>query len=411
MTDEATNRAGPFATPRPEMRGRYLIRHPLKAAAISAIDATLALVVSHNDRAASPIKRILVANWAHLGDVIISLGVLSALRRRYPEAMIGMLVGSWGRPAVAGTGLADHLHVVDHWRLDRSGRTKAEKRARYRETRAAALEEIVAIGYDVAIDLFPFFPPTHPLFRRAGIPVRVGFDSGGLGPLLTRPVAWRDDDRPMADRYRDLLDMIEPARPYAPVELRPQGDPAGLAPQPEALVDAHPYIVLHPGAGVSFKDWGVDRWDALIDQLSDTRPGFSLVLTGAGASEKALTQSLAQRHRNVIDMAGRVDWDGFVGIVARASLVVCPDTVTGHVAALFDTPVISLFTGTNKPGQWKPYSDQAHVIVQPVACAPCNRPGCTVMACIRDTGVDEVMAAVDRLLPSSLVSPDRDHQR
>lgn len=390
---------GPYAEPRPSMRGRYLMRDAKKATAMTMVDAALSLVAGRGGAVPSAPRNILVANWAHLGDVIISLGVLSALRQRYPEAAIGVVVGSWGRAAVAATGLADRLHVIDHWRLNRSDKLVAEKRAQYKRTREEAMREIAGVGYDIAIDLQPFFPPAHLLFRAAGIPVRVGFTSSGFGALLTHPCAWHDDDRPLADHYRTLLDVLDPARPFAPADLRPRRDPATLVPLPAEIDIARPYIVLHPGAGIAFKDWGIDRWAALVTRLRTEWPGVTLVLTGAGAGEAATTRTLAAAAPGMVDMAGRAGWEEFVSIVAHAALVICPDTATGHVAALFDVPVVSLFTGTNKAGQWRPYSDNGRVLVRPVRCAPCNRAGCEVMACVRDIPVEAVVSAAAELLP------------
>jgi ADP-heptose:LPS heptosyltransferase len=263
------------------------------------------------------------------------------------------------------------------------------------------LAEIRHLSYDVGIDLLNLYPPAHPLFFRAGIPLRIGYTSGGFGPLLSRPIEWQDDDRAMADHYRDLLDAIDPARPFAPDAVQPRRAKAAVSGLPPELAHVGPYVVLHPGAGADFKDWGLSRWHELADRLRRDRPDLILVFTGAGQTELAMTAALAKDRPGTIDMAGRVDWEGFVSIVAHAALVICPDTATGHVAALFDVPTISLFTGTNKVAQWRPYSDQATVLVQPVLCSPCNRSGCEAMACLRQTTADDVMATVANVLPPS----------
>lgn len=389
---------GPFAPPRPAMRGRYRIIEPKKVVAIAALDALLALVPHRSPTAPARPASILVANWAHLGDVVTSLGAIAALRARYPGARIDMVVGTWGKPAAAQAGVADQLHVVDHWALDRSGRSPTEKRRRYRETRAQALRAIRAVGYEVAIDAYPTFPPAHPLFFRAGIPVRIGYTSGGFGPLLTHPVRWTNAPRPMADQYCDLLDRIDPSRPFAPGDLRPRCAPTTLGPRPAGLPSSAPYIVLHPGAGAAYKDWGPERWRALVRELRAAYPCMVPVVTGAGVSEVALAEELARVYPDIVSLAGRLDWEGFVAAIANAVLVVCPDTATGHVAALVGVPVVSLFTGTNSAAQWAPDGDEVQVLVRPVRCAPCNRPGCEAMACLRDVQVNHVMASIRRQL-------------
>lgn len=391
----ATELPGPFGPVNPPMRGRYLMHKARNARAMALVDGLLSLVPRRWHEPPADLERILVSNWAHLGDVITSFGVLAALRERYPRARIGMVVGSWGKAAIDKVGLADDIHVVDHWMLNRSALPKAEKWSRYRETRARALCEIRAARYQVAIDLFPQFPPAHPLFYRAGIPVRAGYVSGGLGPLLTHPVPWSSDEaRPMADQYRDLLDALTPDRPFAPAVFRPRRDSGTLPALPAELATVGPYVVLHPGAGSPSRLWGHERWHRLVSLLQQEQPSRCLVLTGAGAAETDAADRLAAGFAGIVNMAGRADWETFMGILARADLVVCPDTVTGHAAALFTVPTVSIFTGTNSPGRWGPYNDRARLVMRPVICAPCNTPGCETMACFRGVSPEEVLDAV-----------------
>lgn len=384
---------GPFAQPRPSMRGRYLIRNAIKARAVGAMDLALSLVPRRGGAMPGAPERILVANWAHMGDVITSTGALGALRERYPDARIGALVGSWGRAAVEKTGLADSIHVIDHWMLNRGELSAAAKRERFSATRAVALKEIRAADYQVGIDLFAYFPPAHPLFFKAGIPVRIGYTSGGFGPLLTHPVRWTDRPGPMADQYRDLLDRLDPARPFDPALLRPTRSRTTLAALPADLRDAGRYIVVHPGAGTASRHWGAERWNAVIARLQQERPDHQIVLTGAGPAETTLADQLCARHPGLLSMVGRAGWEEFVRILADASLVICPDTATGHVAALFEVPTVCIFTGTNRPDQWAPYNERLFVLTRPVLCAPCNLPGCEAMACFRGVEPDDVVNA------------------
>lgn len=380
------------------MRGRYLIRNRPKAAAIGMMDALLAVLPRASAAVPADPERILVANWAHLGDVTTSLGALRALRARWPQARIGMIVGSWGRAAVEGTGLVDDIHVIDHWMANRSAGTSRDKRGRYAETRSVALRAIRAARYEIGIDLYPFFPPAHPLFRTAGIPVRVGYTSGGFGPLLSHPVPWRDEERPMADQYRDLLDRLTPDRPFDASLFQPHRERETLAPLPEHVREARPYLVIHPGAGSPTRHWGVERWRSVMARLRREAPMYRIVLTGAGADDQALTGALAGDAPGTIDLAGRATWEEFTSVLADAALVICPDTATGHVAALFDVPTVVIFTGTNSPAKWAPYGQQVSVLVRPVRCAPCNRAGCEAMACFLGVEPDEVVdAALARL--------------
>jgi len=391
---------GPFATPRPGMRGPYLVRHPLKAAAIAARDAMIRLLSSGPAPVPDDPRHILLANWGHLGDVVTTFGLAATLRERFPNARIDMVTGSWGALPARASGLFDTLHLIDHHAVNRSDVGRRAKLTRYHASLATALPAIRSAAYDVAIDCYPFHPVAHPLFRKAGIPVRAGFTSGGYGPLLTHPVRWTDASQPVASHYHALLSALWPENNWAIDDLRPR-TPSDRFTRPDNL--GAPYLVLHPGAGAAYKDWGIDRWLALVALLGADPRTFNhrLVVTGAGTGEVAVARRLADAMPGIINLAGRADWPMFEAVLAHADLVVCPDTVTAHLAARFDTPVLAIFTGANDPHQWGPYSGVGHVMVQDVACAPCNRPGCAAMACITGTTPEQVFAQMIAILAAT----------
>lgn len=400
---------GPFAEPLPHVRDGYTIRSAPKRRVIAAMDRLLSLLPVRRRPAPTEPQRILLANWAHLGDVTTTLGAVRLLRERFPAARIDMLVSSGGRSAATMSGLIDHFHVVDHWRLSRAPGSSWEKWKRYAAQSRAVVRAIAAIRYDIAIDFYFYFPAAHPLFYRAGIPVRVGFASTGFGPLLTHPVAWHDQDRPIADHYAALLAAAWPDLPLPGGALRPRLPRSNVPALPEAVAASGRYLVVHTGAGAAFKDWGIDRWHALLATLRET-PEFrdrAVVLTGAGAAETETAAKLHAAAPWTIDMAGRANWEAFVAIVAHADAVICPDTVTSHVAAELDKPVVSIFTGANNPHHWGPYADRARVLVQDVACAPCYRVGCAAMACIRGVSVESVVAALRAVLHPDRIATDQ----
>jgi ADP-heptose:LPS heptosyltransferase len=370
--------------PRPAMRGRYLIRSAGSATFIRGIDALLGLLPRRSGDLQPPFHRILLANWAHLGDVLLTLPAIGALREVCPGAHIGMIAGSWAEMAVRESRLVDQVHVIDHWFLNRN---KSRRFVRYRETRGQALAEIRAANYQLAIDFYPFFAPAHPLFYRCHIPCRVGFNSGGFGPLLTRAVRWLDADRPICDYMQDLVSVVLPH-----VRI---GESAWRHPLPERAateVIRGRYAVVHPGAGSPAKEWGERNWRALVRSLRTL--GDRVVITGAGAREEALGARLAAGDESVVNLVGKTDWPGLLATIAGAEALVCPDSSAAHIGALFNIPTVAIFTGTNNPAQWAPRNPYARILVKPIPCAPCNRPGCLAMACIRGVTVEEVVAAL-----------------
>lgn len=381
----------------PAMRGRYLIRNPLSAAVVAAVDTVLRLVPRRRfgDIPVSP-NRILVANWAHLGDAVTSLGAIKWLRQTYPKARIGMIVSSWNKIVVQDSADIDDIYVIDHWRLNRSTVTIGQKKQRYAEMRRSAVAAIRDAQYQIGIDFYPFFPQAHPIFYQVEIPVRIGFSSGGLWPLLTHPVPWHDADRPVSDFNRDLLNCLSPKPLLAFGDLRPRLPIDKYAILPQGLQGGGGYVVLHPGAGAAFKDWGIANWKALVAMLQrhPSTAGLRIAITGSGEKEKAVAAEIAASGEDIIDLIGNCNWQQFLSVLAHAHIVVCPDTVTAHAAGLFEVPTVCIFTGVNNSFQWGPANPNAVILVGDVPCRPCNTGGCQQMTCIRSVSVAQVFDAI-----------------
>jgi len=403
--DAIPEAAGPVP-PRSPLRGGYLARNPLLVGGLRTVDALLA-PLSPGGRGPTPVdppRRILIAIGGHLGDAVIASSVLPDVASVWPGVEIGVLAGSWSRPVLEGHPLVRWIHTVDHWKLLRSGEGRLARYRRYAETRRAALAEIVAVGYDVAVDLCPFFPNAIPLLWRARIPVRVGHTTGGFAPLLTHGVPWKDSERHMAEHHRELLGVLDPrfvrsAPPrysLPPLRRREAGEAA----------PAGEYLVLHMGAGLPLKEWPTERWHALVGELLSE--GHTLVFTGSGARQAADAGRAIDGRAGCHNLCGRLGWDEFVAALAGARLVLSVDSVAGHLAAATETPVIVLASGMNRIDQWRPLGERVRTLTRPMPCAPCHRSrGCAGMGCIRGIEVHEVLDAVREEAGSRFPSPDR----
>ena len=394
------------APPRPLMRHGYLVRSNKAVAFLWAADLLSRLVGQGGRSGAAPDRpqRILLANWAHIGDVLTSLPTIGAVRELFPSARIDLLLSRVGRAAVASSGPHDAIHTVDHFVLSRAAQSRAAKVQTYLEDRRRFLAAAAAVRYDVAIDLYPHFPPAAPLFRRAGIPVRGGFTSGGFGPLLTHPVRWQYQDKPIGQYGRDLIVALWPAlAPSLPSLLRYRPAPADAddagAGRGDGGWPAAPYVVIHTGAGAPFKEWPEQHWNELMALWREEAP--LLVFCGKGAAE-------AMRARRIAGHAaqGRAmlfldrSWADFTRLLAGASGLVCLESSAAHLAAAFSLPTVAIYSGTNELRLWGPDNDRARILSAPTGCAPCHR-GCAAMACVRGVTPAEVLDAIRAVMPAA----------
>ena len=348
-------------------------------------------------------RKILLSNGAHLGDVLLSTGILRVLKKEFPDAEIGFLTGSWSRQILESSPLVDYLHLVDHWKLNRSKEPRWKKIVRYLRSRSVAKEEIKRVGYDLAIELYPYFPNNISLLYQAGIPVRIGYTSGGFGPLLTHSLDWKNEERSILWNEKELVRIFllgsrEPSSysPHLAPDLslmeRIRSKFSGKFPFGE------PYFVFHMGTGSSVKEWPILNWRSLAILFLGRQA--RIVLTGVGLREKATIDAVKSLDPILfVDLCDQLDWKEFVTLIAGAALVVSVDSVAGHVAAATGTPSVVIGNGLNAPANWHPHSEVCRVLIHPVPCAPCYRSrGCEGMECIVETTPLEVIEAAEDLL-------------
>ena len=234
------------------LRGKYLVRNAAANRLLASLDYLLGRMCR---RPAPPApgapRRILLANGAHLGDVLLSTAVLPAIKTAFPDAEIGFLIGSWSREVLADHPLVARLHFVDHWKLNRSGAAPSpEGSPSPPDADGGAARNPRAHGYDTAIDLYYFFPNCIPLLWQAGVRTRIGYASGGFGPLLTHALDWTDRGCHAIDYQANLLGFLPPGEAtgrhntrFAPNVPIPVGRRIG-----NGDIPCDDYLVLHPGA-------------------------------------------------------------------------------------------------------------------------------------------------------------------
>jgi ADP-heptose:LPS heptosyltransferase len=385
-----------------QLKGKYLVQRPALYALLSTVDWVLdRLPKGKATPLAKAPKRVLIAMGGHIGDAVIGSSVIPLVRAAWPEAEIGVLAASWSKLVLHGHPDVARVHLVDHWKLNRDEKSGRRKFTRYLATRRVALKEIRAVEYDLAIDLYPYFPNSIALLARAGIPVRVGYTSGGFGALLTHPQIWRDTPRHTAEYLRDLVRAVEPAAgglSRLRYSLAPPALPSGESVWQPPGADG--YVIMHIGAGLALREWPLERWKLVVDSL--LADGHTLVFTGKGERQAQDAQTLTENKPRCHNLCDRIGWNEFVAVVANAQLAVTVESVAGHLAAGVGTPAVVLMSGMTRLEQWSPLGDQVRTVSNPVPCAPCFRSaGCEGMMCVRGISVEEVVEAVRSQLAAS----------
>jgi ADP-heptose:LPS heptosyltransferase len=360
-----------FLRSRRLMNGPYLARNPVVLGMMAASDVAGLMAPRRAANLPDRPLKVLVANLAHLGDLINTIPMLARLRASPRVAKLGVVIGEWGKPVFELGDLADSVHIYDHWRMNRGGEGLKAKLRRHTRTRSGALREIQAEGYDVAIDTYAYFGNSASLLWGAGIPVRVGLTSGGAGTLYTHRFGFDPERSIPANQARLLEPILGDGSDRGLTAITPPG----FQPDPEVVRirdRVGDFIVLHIGPGRPEKDWLASEWIEVGRRL-----------TALGGE----------------DLVGKIGLRGFATLLSRASGLVTIDTVTGHLAACFQTPTVVVAPGTAPTNLWHPNQHYARMATHPVPCAPCHRTlGCPEMTCLRSVKADLVYGALREMM-------------
>jgi ADP-heptose:LPS heptosyltransferase len=379
------------------MNRRYLVQNRVAILILRSIDLffSLGLFLKHycpkkNETTTdvNSAKKILISNIAHMGDVVLSTAFLSEIKQQLPQCKIGVLLASWSQPVITELPWVEYVHVLDHWKLNRSSLSMPKKIWHYVKQRRRVIKEIRSQHYDISIDLYSYFPNAIPILWKARIPMRLGYTSGGFGPLLTHSLEWIDTTHSMIDDQLNLLQLLG--------IIVSKGKKPVLSPMPSTAISKN-YLVFHMGAGLDIKEWPETKWRTVLEHF--TQMGYAVYFTGKGNEHKAAIQRVIQGVDRAVDFSDVLNWRDFVSVIREAKLLISVDSVSGHIASAFDVPTVSLFTGMNCLNKWKPVNPNALALIHKVSCAPCyKKRGCETMDCIREIQPEEVINAADKLL-------------
>ena len=296
---------------------------------------------------------IRATNW--IGDAVMSLPALHAIRERFGQAHIAILAKPWVADLYSRERLADE--VIPY--------TAASVLAKWRVGR-----ELGSRGFDCAILLQNAFEAAA-LAWVARIPNRIGYARDGRGWLLTRAVAVpKPGEIPAHQRfyYLELLrraGLVDDLPDIAPFIERGAGN-------------SKPVIGVSPGAAYgTAKRWLPERFAEAAVRLARQR-GASIALFGS-QSERALCEEVAQLIRNVpvTNYAGQTSLAEFIDLASRCELFLTNDSGAMHIASALGVPTVAIFGATDHIATG-PTGPNARVVREPVECSPCLLRECPI---------------------------------
>ncbi|MFA5027274.1 MAG: lipopolysaccharide heptosyltransferase II [Candidatus Methylomirabilota bacterium] len=338
----------------------------------------------------STIRRLLVRSVNWVGDAVLTLPAMEALRRRFPSAEIAVLAKAW----VAGL-YRDQPAVDRVIEFDPEGE-HGGIRGRVRLARAVA-----AGRFDLAV-IFPnsFDAALVPWLAR--IPGRVGCRGDGRSLLLSHPLPRRPatGERHQVHHYLRIARAVgaEGGGPPRLVVTSAARQAADRLLESAGIGAAEPILAVNPGAiyGTA-KQWGPARFAAASEGIAKAW-GLRVVLVGS-RRETPLLEEVADRLAVPgAVLGGRTDLPTLAALLGRSRLLLTNDTGAMHVAAAAGAPVLAVFGPTDAEATG-PLGARVRIVRHPVECSPCLLRECpTDRRCMSGVTVEAVVEAARGLI-------------
>jgi len=318
--------------------------------------------------------RILIRGPNWLGDSVISMPAVRALKAGRPDAHITVLAPE--KIAAVWKIVPEVDEVI--------GLTSRSLFGAVRSIRERS-------RFDVAV-LFPNSLRAALEAKLAGIPRRVGFPGHRRGWLLNQIIAEPPRLGPIqhqVNRYLQLAREVGAPAETEPVRMfLPRGKTNGATVK----------VALCPGAEYGpAKRWLPERFAEVALTISAQRPVQWILFGTAGDAEVGATIEAAIG-ASCLNRIGQTTLDQLITELRQCAVLLTNDTGTMHLATILGVPVVAVF-GSTEPRLTGPLGTGHHIIRHQVECSPCFLRECPIdFRCMHAVKVEEVAESVSSLL-------------
>ncbi len=320
-------------------------------------------------------EKILVraTNW--VGDAVMSVPALQALRERYPTAHIAILARPWVAGLYGREPFCDELIPYEAPKGWHAPNVKWRLAAELRRRR-----------FDCAV-LFQNAFEAAALVWLARIPLRIGYARDGRSALLTQSIAVPragEIARHQRFYYLELLKRAGIIDNYPINEaIRLSGAPAAAREGRERFGRAGisgPVIGVSPGAAYGgAKRWFADRFAEAAVRVARERQA-SIAVFGS-REELPICEVVREKIEACgwpcVNFAGATTISEFIELAAACDIFLTNDSGPMHIASALGVPTVAVFGATDDEATG-PTGDKSRVVREPVECSPCLLRECPI---------------------------------
>ncbi len=336
------------------------------------------------------LENILIIKPSSLGDIVLALPALSALRRNFPDSKISWLIRSEFIPL-----LKNHPHLTEIIPFDRKYLGKAWFNPRAFACLVSLILRLRHSKFDAVFDFQGLFR-TASLSYLSGCKKRFGMaNARELGHIFyTHKIIQNEDCVHLVDYYLKIIQVAgvcDIGVEFILPEDRTAADSVGRLLKEHGIVP-NSYAVFVTGSAHSDKCWPIESFAALAEKISST---FHMPIVATGnASESEIIENLKSIAQvPIVNLSGRTSLGELTALMKSAGLVVSNDTGPGHIAAALGKPLALIF-GYSNPARVAPYRRNNCIVAVEPYCRGLKLKSFDPKHNIKNIAVDDVFQKV-----------------
>ncbi|MFK7768751.1 MAG: glycosyltransferase family 9 protein [Mariniblastus sp.] len=370
--------------------------------------------------------RILITRLSHIGDCILTLPLLTAIRRQFPNAFI-----AWAVESPTQQLLELHPDIDEIIKIPKGWMRKPKS---YRELRRTFKSH----QFDIAIDP-QGITKSAALAWLSGAKQRIGIKGRWgreLSPYLNNDLVETQSEH-IVDRSLELLKKMP--RPITAAETVGLGSSEGsINSNPNRLArnefeasdfdstnlafglpvcktslattqswlktnvwdpnQSKQFVLINPGGSWASKRWEMERYGSVASYLK-THHELTSVVVWAGEEEQQMAQQIHAFDPSAAVIAMKTNLRELAAVASQASFFIGGDTGPLHIASAFGTPCIGLY-GTTRPEESGAYGDNHIAIQKWYQSGSCRKRRSADNDAMRDIMAADVFSACDKMLQS-----------
>jgi ADP-heptose:LPS heptosyltransferase len=285
-----------------------------------------------------PPKHILVIRLSAMGDVAMTVPVIRAFTKQYPNVRITVLTRSFLKPFFYGIKnvsvfnaevKSKHKGILGLWKLSK-------------ELKELDIDAVADLHNVLRSKILKGFLNRKPFIQiDKGRPEKKALISGQNFSQL----------KPTHQRYADVFERLgfklDLSKPSFPPKRELNANCVEILGEYDALIGIAPF------AAFDGKSYPLSLMETVIEELSKS---YQIVMFGGGQSEIKQLENLESKFENVINLAGNLDLTEELDVISNLEIMISMDSGNAHIAAMLGIKVLTLWGVTHPYAGFFPFN-------------------------------------------------------